>query len=252
MVSTLSVHVYGLRRRPVKVALAEGTELALGTFRDLPTLVALGVRVLALVDLAVAAVERVHAEAHEAVVATASVRHDLSLLGEVVLVELEIAFRVVVPALVAVLTLDAVDVVVAEAEELVLDYLLAIFVVVLLVVVLLVLLVVVNRTLLNLLLGTTSASSSDSSVVLRAQQVQRAQRAKGGHLCLKLRHLVAELLLALLHLQRRLRLRQRQLVLLINSGDIRGVLLLEDLEFGLDRRSHGDNIRKGIWGCGRQ
>ena len=247
MVSTLSVHVYGLRRRPVKVALAEGTELALGTFRDLPTLVALGVRVLALVDLAVAAVERVHAEAHEAVVATASVRHDLSLLGEVVLVELEIAFRVVVPALVAVLTLDAVDVVVAEAEELVLDYLLAIFLVVLLV-----LLVVVNRTLLNLLLGTTSASSSDSSVVLRAQQVQRAQRAKGGHLCLKLRHLVAELLLALLHLQSRLRLRQRQLVLLINSGDIRGVLLLEDLEFGLDRRSHGDNIRKGIWGCGRQ
>ena len=110
------MHVSGLRRRPVRVALAEGAKLALLASGDLAELVALGVRVLAPVVLAVAAVERVHAEAHEAVVAAASVRHGLQLLGEVVLVRLELDIRVSVLAPLE-LALDAVDEVVAEAVE---------------------------------------------------------------------------------------------------------------------------------------
>jgi len=219
--------VSGLRRREVGVALAEGATLARLASGDLAELVALGVLEPAPVVLAVAAVERVHAEAHEAVVAAASVRHGLQLLGEVVLVRLELDLRVSVlappePAL------HAVDEVVAEAVELVHDGL--------------VLGEVLGDVLDDVLVFGASAGRGDrGGVSVRGDhrpRVVRPGREHGGHLRLNLRHLVRELLLELRLHERRLRLRQRQLVLLINCRHLFDVLLLEDLEGG----SHDDRL----------
>ena len=227
------MHVSGLRRRPVGVVLAEGAKLALLASGDLAELVVLGVLEPAPVVLAVAAVERVHAEAHEAVVALASVGRRLQLLGEVVLVRLELDLRVSVLAPLEP-ALPAVDEVVAEAEELVHDGL------------------VLGDVLDDVLVLVASAGRGDRDAVrvLRdgvrvldhhGQVVQRA-REHGCHLRLNLRHLGLVLLLELRLLERRLRLRQRQLVRLLHCRDLRGVLLLEDLEVGHggshdDRRS---------------
>jgi len=231
------VHVSGLRRRPVGVVLAEGAKLALLASGDLAELVVLGVLEPAPVVLAVAAVERVHAEAHEAVVALASVGRRLQLLGEVVLVRLELDLRVSVLAHLEP-ALPAVDEVVAEAEELVHDGL--------------VLGEVLGDVLDDVLVLVASAGRGDRDAVrvLRdgvrvldhhGQVVQRA-REHGCHLRLNLRHLGLVLLLELRLRERRLRLRQRQLVRLLHCRDLRGVLLLEDLEVGHggshdDRRS---------------
>jgi len=199
------VHVSGLRRRPVGVVLAEGAKLALLASGDLAEVVALGVRVPAPVVLAVAAVERVHAEAHEAVVALASVGRRLQLLGEVVLVRLELDLRVSVLAPLEP-ALPAVDEVVAEAEELVHDGL--------------VLGEVLGDVLDDVLVLVASAGRRDRDEVRvlgdhRARVIQWA-REHSCHLRLNLRHLVLELLLDLRLLELRLRLRQLQLRLLLH------------------------------------
>ena len=260
------MHVSGLRRRPVGVALAEVAKLTLLASGDLAELVVLGVREPAPVVLAVAAVERVHAEAHEAVVAAASVRHGLQLLGEVVLVRLELDLRVSVlappePAL------HAVDEVVAEAVELVHDGL--------------VLGEVLGDVLDDVLVFGASAGRGDrggvsvrgdhrprvvrpgrehgcllrrnlrrddrGGVSVRGDhrpRVVRPGREHGCHLRRNLRHLGLLLLLELRLLERRLRLRQRQLVRLLHCRDLRGVLLLEDLEVG-HGGSHDDRLSCG-------
>ena len=210
------MHVSGLRRRPVGDLLEEDAKLALLANGGLAELVALGVREPAPVVHAVAAVKRVHAEAREVVVTL------LQLLGEVVLVLLELALWVDVPAPRPELALDAVDVVVAVAEELVHDER------------------VLGDALVVLVLG-ASAGRRDEVRVLgdHRGRVTQPRREHGGHLRLNLHHLVRELLLELRLRERRLSLRQRQLVLLLNCRHLCDVLLLEDLEGG-HSGSHDD------------
>ena len=217
--------MYCLRRRPVGVALAEGAELALLASGDLAELVVLGVLEPAPVVLAVAAVERVHAEAHEAVVAAASVRHGLQLLGEVVLVRLELDLRVSVRAP-PVLALHAVDEVVAEAVELVHDDLL---------------LEVLGDVLDNVLvLGTpllvTASGCCDRSV----------GRAQEGHLLRQLVHRLLVRLLLLNVLQLVLHQLQLQLARLAEERVLGGLLRSVDLDLALGENL-GDGSLHGDW-----
>ena len=221
----------GLRRREVGVALAEGAELALLARRHLAVLVALGVRVPAPVVLAVAAVERVHAEAHEAVVAAASVRHGLQLLGEVVLVRLELDLWVSVRA--PPVALHAVDEVVAEAVELVHDGLL-----------------------IDVLVLGASAGSADRGVVLGLGTPllvtasgccdRSVGRAQGGHLLRQLVHRLLVRLLLLDVLQLVLRQLQLQLTLLREARVLGGLLLSVELDLALGENL-GDGSLHGDW-----
>ena len=177
------MHVSGLRRRPVGVAHAEVVAGRAGV------LVALGVLprggVLA---IAVAAVERILAVAVDHVVVVGSViLLLLELLGEVVLTlrEVNLGMREPAPRGVP----DAVDVLVAEADD---HDVLALLVVVLgalLVVVLGVVLIVVLGVVLGHVGPLGSASScADSSAVGRERRERRERRVQGGHLLLQLGH----------------------------------------------------------------